>query len=198
MVRIVTGRLFGPYPVRMRTDMQTTAPLGSDGFLHTDDAGVEWVVHTVWHVVGGRAECTALTLDSHGVGRVTSTLVRQVEVKVREQRRHRAATIQRLSVDADLPDAAARAARQVAAYEAAERPSPGRRRQDDLWAARAHAMAEAWANDEPMISALRRLEPGYSPHTYRKRIDRTREWAREHAPGLLDGVGRARRREQGQ
>jgi hypothetical protein len=179
----------------MRTGNQTRGPLGSGGFTHVDEAGVEWTVSTTWHVIGGRAECTALALDSQGRGRVTSTLVRQVEVKVREQRTARASITLRLSREGG-PQVRARAARQVAAYDAGETPSPGRRRDDAKWLARARAMADAWAEERPMLQALRDLEPGFQESTYRKRLDRAREWDREHGPGLLDGVGRARRREQ--
>ncbi len=59
-------------------------------------------------------------------------------------------------------------------------------------------MRQAWDERRPMLQALRELEPGFTEATYRKRIDRTRAWDREHGPGLLNGVGRARDERKGQ
>lgn len=55
-------------------------------------------------------------------------------------------------------------------------------------------MREVWEQGTTFTVALRRLDPQASPDTIRKQIDRTRAWDREHGPGILQGVGRSRRR----
>lgn len=177
----------------MQTELQPSEPAGSRRFVHTDESGVEWNIVAEWSVIGGRVECSALSIDSYRQGRVTSVLVRQVERRVREERERYAKQVKRLASGGG--EVARRAARQVPAFDrSAPAPRPrGRPRDEVSLLAQAEAVRAAWETRRPLLEALRELDPHAAESTYRKRLDRVRRWDREHGPGILTDVGRAKR-----
>lgn len=174
----------------MRTKgRQLEQAAGASTFTWVDSTGAEWVGGITWAFIGGRVECVGLSMDSEGKAPVTSTVMREVERILRDKRKERAQKVKRLSKEPG--DVGRRADRQVAGHEARPKSSPGRPEAD--WMARCTAMREAWEQRRPLIQALRDLEPHLSDETHRKNIDRARAWAKENAPGLLDGVGRPKK-----
>ncbi|WP_180357649.1 hypothetical protein [Streptomyces sp. NP160] len=164
-----------------------------------DRSGTVWRMTATGRGHGGRCEVTDLRLESGGLGRLTATLLSQLESQLSDVRQALdagtslppAASPSMFGTDEELAGAWGRPTAAPAELPAASR---GKRRgpvrDDTVWRRRAETMAAAWRERQPMIQALRDLEPGASESTYRKRIDRAREWDRDTGAGILADVGR--------